>query len=391
MPLFAGFIAIVTMIILAYAWIFYPFFLRFLVRRCSGMAGTDAAASPSAEQPEVAVIIAAYNEADVIEKRLFNLAEQHYPLSKITLYLGDDGSSDGTPDLVARWQKSHPGLSLVVKSFNRQGKMATLKHLVRLAKEPILVFSDANTMFDSHAIAIMVAALQRPGIGCVCGRLILEQPTQTPFSAEEKYWERETQWKGFESTVDSCLGVNGAIYALRRELFPDDLPDNVIIDDFVIGMRVRQKGWRVAYHPEALAKEPLPQVTHEFNRRVRIGTGAYQALWLCRRLLLPRYGVFALMFWSHKVLRWITPHLLILWLCAAWAVSLWCLGIKASAVILAVLLAVGALGAFLFARVQSSFSQLWLHFLRMNTGLLVGFFQFCMGRTQGSWGRTPRN
>ena len=100
---------------------------------------------------------------------------------------------------------------------------------------------------------------------------------------------------------------------IRTGLFWAEIPDNTIIDDFVIGMKVREQGYRMVYAPTAVAREELPEtLDDEWRRRIRIGAGDYQALVLCRKCLLPRYGKFAWMFWSHKVARWFTPHLLLL-------------------------------------------------------------------------------
>ncbi len=135
---------------------------------------------------------------------------------------------------------------------------------------------------------------------------------------EGVYWRYEVTLKILENRLNAVLGANGAIYAVRRQLFPD-LPRNLITDDFVIPMKVRAGGRRVVYDPEAVAMEEAPaSMGSEFRRRVRIGAGNWQALGQCAPLLLPQKGFVAFSFWSHKVLRWATPFLLV----AAFAANL---------------------------------------------------------------------
>ena len=312
----------------------------------------------------------------------------------------------------------------------------------------ILVFTDANTMFAPDALRRLVAPFEDPKVGGVCGRLVFvaketvdhrhqtsDHRPQTPDlrpqtsariqgeadasrsevcglmsvvssvsgTDEPVYWNFETRLKMAESSLDSCLGANGAIYAVRSELFSMDIPGNTIIDDFVIGIKVREQGYRMVYEPGAVATEDLPEtVQDEWRRRIRIGAGAYQALSLCRACLSPRYGVFAWMFWSHKVLRWVTPHLGLLLLAASgglvvaasraerggnWA--LWCVPGAAGVVVCLA----GVAGWFLRNSRMGWARPLRLlgYFLAMQTALFVGFLRFCRGNLSGAWERTERS
>jgi hypothetical protein len=185
------------------------------------------------------------------------------------------------------------------------------------------------------------------------------------------------------------------------------MPDNTVIDDFVAGMKVRERGYKMVFEPEAFAEEELPAHAHEWKRRVRIGAGDFQALTLCRKCLSPRYGRFAWMFWSHKVLRWFTPHMLLVIL----AIALWhvlkprpswfegapWLHVRQaldSAIIAAVgiLLLCAAIG-----RLGGGSERKWLrmcalsnHFVTMQAALFMGFLSYCRGGLPGYWTRTPR-
>ncbi len=255
------------------------------------------------------VVIAAHNEESCIRARIANLRALAAPGIR-RIWVGDDASSDGTRAILEKLAQQDSDLR-VIAGATRQGKAGILRQLVAaIDREPdppdLLVFTDANTRFDAAAVNELRVPFQDPRVGGVCGRLIFEGPASA--GRELDYWARENEWKRAESRADSCVGANGAIYALRRALFWADLPANTIIDDFVIGMKVRERGWRMVYRETALAWEEAPAGwSDEYRRRVRIGSGAFQALGLCGGCLRPRYGRFAVMFALHKVVRWMTP------------------------------------------------------------------------------------
>jgi len=205
------------------------------------------------------------------------------------------------------------------------------------------------------------------------------------------YWRWETQLKVMESALDSCLGANGAIYAIRSELFWSDIPDNTVVDDLVIGMKVREQGFKMIYEPDAIATEEFPEIADEWGRRVRIGAGDYQALGLCRSCMLPRYGTFAWIFWSHKVLRWFTPHMvLLLVICSLLSVTR--RQDSSGLVLLAELILAGIFIFLLCALAGTRVRALAMfrHFVVMQTALFAGFLRFCKGNLRGSWERTAR-
>ena len=397
---------IVLISVLAYTWLLYPALMLWSGRRGRGWA------EAREFRPCVTVLFSAHNEEAVIRRRLENLAALDYPVDRINVVVGVDGGSDRTAEIAKEWAYSHPNVTVVVSVENR-GKMAMLRELVASTLKPpvihpppstlhpepfppaLLVFTDANTMFDREAMARLVQPFRDASVGGVCGRLLFHARSGGS-TDEPSYWDIETRLKDAESRIDSCLGANGAIYAIRGGLFPRDIPDNVIIDDFVIGMKVREQGHRMVFAGEALAREDLPHtVAEEWRRRVRIGAGAYQALCLCRRCLRPRFGAFAWMFWSHKVLRWLTPHMLLAVMCLGVAVAMrrlmvhgqWLMvnGVIASVCGLAlVCLLSRRVGA------RSGPLRLLAYFFTIQAALFAGFIRFCRGGLSGAWKRTER-
>ena len=333
--------------------------------------------------PSVSVLISVYNEEKHIVTRIENLLALDYPGDKLEILIGSDGSTDSTNELVRRF----PDARVKLHAFElRGGKPGVLNRLVPQARGELLVFSDANAMFGRDTLRKLARHFDDPQIGGVCGRLVLHGDDSE--TDEGPYWKLETYLKARESALDSCLGANGAIYAIRKAHWPT-IPDNTFVDDFVIGMRVREGGHRVIYDTEAVATEELPQsVGHEMTRRIRIGAGDFQALFLCWRSLLPWRGLYSIAFWSHKVLRWFAPFLMI-------TATISNVALLPQPVFVALLVlqvafySLALLGAFIHGRKIVLFSAPY-YFVTINFALLLGFFRFVTGTQQAAWKRTAR-
>jgi glycosyltransferase involved in cell wall biosynthesis len=403
---------VLVFLMLAYAWLLYPAMLAFLARRRNAAAGCGASSPPPGH---VTVLIAAHNEEGHIASRIRNILDGQWPADRLDVWVGSDGSSDRTVE-AARAVASGNARVHVLAFPQRRGKVTVLKDLVAASADAdaggdgVLVLTDANTSFDPGAVKALIDEFRDPRVGGVCGRLLFTQGegTQRPDESAEGgkrpgetgYWAWENRLKKSEAQIDSCLGANGAIYAVRRDLFWTAIPVNTIVDDFVIGMKVREQWARVVYAEGAVAREPLPPSDRdEWRRRVRIGAGVFQALVMCRRCLLPRYGRFAWMFWSHKVLRWFTPHLLLLLLAMAWWLLTarvsegagWSVGIAIGALTQAVVL-VAPVGLLVGERGGAACRALRMgwYFFFIQAAMMAGFLRFCRGGLSGAWERTRR-
>jgi cellulose synthase/poly-beta-1,6-N-acetylglucosamine synthase-like glycosyltransferase len=394
-------IALILLLALFYTWIGFPFLLYRATRK-QNLSHPVVGEMPSAS---ISVILAAHNEAGHISDRIQNLLDQKPTTGPFDIHVGTDGCSDATAENARDAARGHDCVH-VHEFEQRRGKVAVLKDLVSGSSSDLLVFTDANTNFLSGAFERLLPHFADSKIGGVCGKLVLVRADEdihstdgeTPRDSEEGfYWGLETDLKIRESALDSCLGANGAIFAMRRELFWDAMPDNTRVDDLVIGMKVREAGYRVLYEPSAIAVENMPERKDEWGRRVRIGSGDYQALLFCRKCLAPSYGRFAWIFWSHKVFRWFTPHL-----CLGSALMIWPLW-SAESCLASMLAAITAMLVLLFLFMgllghalrdsNSSFSRipkLFTHFVSMQVALMAGFCRFASGRMSGHWRRTPR-
>ncbi len=390
-----GSLALVAVhLVMVYSWLVFPLLIGLLTRNGRKRAWEE---EPGGQLPQVMFVLSAYNEETEIGGRIRNLLALDYPKTHWQAYVGVDGCQDRTADEARLAARGHANITVFDFPVNR-GKSAVLKDLVEQARRQspapeILAFTDANSVLAPDALQRLCRPFLDKRVGGVCGRLSYVRGAVSK-TEENLYWRYENWLKAKESAADSCLGANGAIYAIRTPLFWNELPPNTIVDDFVIGMKVREQNYRVIYEPLAVAEEELPpEVRDEWKRRIRIGAGVFQALLLCRACLQPRFGVFSWIFWSHKVLRWFTPHFMIagLLLAVADALSGGALGVA----FLAMYAAMGT--AALLGRWSHQRNGVILkilrgveHLMTMQVAVFLGFLRFCQGNLEGRWQRTTR-
>jgi cellulose synthase/poly-beta-1,6-N-acetylglucosamine synthase-like glycosyltransferase len=345
---------------------------------------TPAARAPL---PSVAVLVAAHNEQRHIVERLRNLLQQDYPAELLRVYIGSDGSTDRTDALV----RENADPRIVFRAFEtNRGKPSVVNDLAAMAGEDLLVFTDANTFFEPDTVSRLVRHFADERIGCVCGelRLVAAAGGENP---DNLYWRYERVLKFFEARLGALLGANGGVYAMRRTHYRPIAPDT-IVDDFSISVDMIVRGYRCAYDPEAIATEEIPPLIHdEFRRRVRIGIGNYQAWRRHAALMDPRRGAVAFAFVSHKCLRWIVPHCMVL------ALATNALLAPTSPLYLGLLAGqaafyAAALGGHWLSRRRriTGLLRLPTFFVGMNLALLVGFYRYAAGGYSGSWARSAR-
>ncbi|SEL70523.1 Glycosyltransferase, catalytic subunit of cellulose synthase and poly-beta-1,6-N-acetylglucosamine synthase [Colwellia chukchiensis] len=337
--------------------------------------------------PPVSIIIAAYNEETCIKARVENLLALDYPQDKLTFLIGSDGSSDATAEILTAFAVEN----LQVHIFNEnRGKMSVLNDLVNLAQDDILIFSDANTHFQTDTISKLTRHFDNHKIGAVCGELHLVD-SDSGDNKDNVYWRYEQVLKFHESRLNALQGANGAIYAIRKALFMP-LPANTIVDDFQIAMNVAKQGLTLRYDPEAIAIEEIaPNLAEEEGRRVRIGLGNYQAFFNMPWALNPLLGWRFIAYISHKVCRWFVPHFMLL----AFVANCFLLDTGFYQLTLMAQLFFYAL-AFYGIKRQSAgkksatFIALLAFFVAMNLALMRGFIKYFSSNVQGTWQRTTR-
>jgi cellulose synthase/poly-beta-1,6-N-acetylglucosamine synthase-like glycosyltransferase len=370
----------VSLSLLVYSYFVYPILLKLLVTPKKIKLQT------LNEYPSVDIIIAAYNEESCIKARIENALQQNYQ-GEINIFVASDGSADKTGEIITNFTEP------CVKAFDfpeNRGKISVLNDLISQSTADYLVLTDANTEFKEDAVDILIRSFSGK-VGAVSGELILETDDGNQ-NQDGLYWRYEQLLKKYESALGGLLGANGAIYAIKRELYIP-LPKDTVVDDFCIVMNVKKQGYQVLYNDLAIATEEIaPSLKEEYGRRVRIGVGNYKAFMVNLWALSPFQGWFSLCYWSHKVLRWFAPHLMLI----IFFTNFMLIGTP-----LYLLLFIG----------QTIFYAIGLHgqrkidkgeqvnkivaivsfFLSMNIALGQGFLKFLNGHKSGGWQRTARS
>ena len=278
---------------LAFTYLGYPIVILLLARL------RPRPDRPGPGEPTVTIIVPAYNEADVIRPKLESILGLDYPKEKLETLVLTDGSTDGTDAIVQEY--ADRGITLRASETNA-GKLARLNEHTPTAQGEIVVFSDAAAVLAPDAVRRLVRHFADPEVGCVAGHYDVSGADQAARGRQEQlYWRYETAVRAAEGRVSTALGAHGALYAIRKKLYPG-LPPGTINDDYFIPVAIVAAGFRVIYEPAAHAVEPAVEM-EGFHRHIRISMGNWQQLALVRRLARGRKWGPLLQFLAHKALR----------------------------------------------------------------------------------------
>jgi cellulose synthase/poly-beta-1,6-N-acetylglucosamine synthase-like glycosyltransferase len=377
---------LITLIL--YSYCFYPIVLFIISRYVQRIHQSELRAEDSNDNHHlsVAVVISAYNEEKHIVNTLHKLLQQDYPSENIKIYIGSDGSTDNTVKLI----KQLPDNRIVLFDFSvNRGKVSVLNEILSQITESVVVFTDANAAFRLNALSHLIKHFSVPEVAGVCGELNLIKAA-TGDNYDNVYWRIERFLKYHESKVNGFLGANGAIYAIRREYF-QPLPSDTIIDDFTLFMKIALNGYKTVYEADAIADEEMvASMSGEYGRRVRIGAGNYQAFFRLKSALHAKQGIRAFTYLSHKVLRWFTPHFLLL----IFILNLLLLD-QYSFVLLFIIQVILYTVCFVVIKYFKNYSlptliSLPVFFINMNLALGHGFIDYTFREIKGNWKRTER-
>ena len=263
------------------------------------------------ELPTMTLMICAYNEEDVVAEKMENTLAIDYPKDKLRIMWVTDGSNDHTNELLS----AYPEVDIVF-SPERRGKTAALKHGLRELQTRYVAFTDANTMINTDALREIARLFRDPTVGCVSGekRVAARKAGEMAAEGEGLYWKYESTLKRWDSELYSAMGAAGELYAIDPDLCRE-VPDEALLDDFMMSMYVVQAGKRIAYTADAYAMEYGSANIHEESKRKRrIAAGGLQSIWWLRSMLNPlRQPLATFQYVSHRVLRWsITPIAMVL-------------------------------------------------------------------------------
>ena len=339
-------------------------------------------------EPEVSVVVVAQDEAPRIDARIENLLAQDYPVDCLTILIASDGSTDGTAERARVYQQRN----VRVFAFSaRRGKPAVLNDVVRAARGEVLVLADARQRFETGALRALVAPFADPEVGVVSGELVLASGPDGSAVGEGvgAYWRYEKFIRRCESRIDSTLGATGAIYAIRRALF-EPLPQDTLLDDVLIVLRIVRHGYRAILEPKARAHDrPATTAEEELRRKVRTLAGNFQLFSHEPWLLNPLRNRLWIQTVSHKGLRLLCP----LFLLCALSANLCLVGSPMYAGALAgqIFFYAAALGGHALQRRGKRTRLLAFPyvFCLLHWATVVAFFRFVTGQVAVTWKGTP--
>jgi len=381
--------------IIFYAYVGYGIILYGLILLKRLIGFSKKRIEDSGYEPDVTLFIAAYNEKDFVAEKVKNSRELDYPSEKLHMVWVTDGSDDGTPDLL----KEYEGVE-VHHLPQRSGKIGAMNRGMKVIKTPIVVFCDANTMLGKESIRRIVRLFSDPKVGCVSGekRIFGKDKESAAGAGEGIYWKYESALKKWDAELYSVVGAAGELFAIRTELY-QEVEKDTLLDDFIISLRVAQKGYTIQYDPEAYAIETASaNVKEELKRKIRISAGGIQSVVRLSSLLnIFRYGTLSFQYISHRVLRWTLAPLSLLFLIPtgiALAINEGILdfGFYSILLWLQLLFYLSALLGWYLENRSIKIKILFVpyYFFIMNLSVFLGFKRYLKGSQSVNWERAQR-
>jgi len=261
-------------------------------------------------EPSVTVIVVAHNEEKIIRRKLENLISLDYPPGKRRIVVVSDASTDQSDKIIEEFN----GQGVILHRMdNRGGKPAALNRIIPILQDEVIIFSDSRQLWNIESIRALVANFADANVGAVSGELHIHSDQNRSGVGEGVglYWKYEKFLRKQEALFDSTCGTTGCIYAIRRSLF-EVIPDDTLLDDFVIPFNIVKKGKRVVFEEKAIAVDSPSDTTElEMRRKTRTLAGNYQALFRMSWLIVPWENRLFFQFVSHKLLRLAVPFLMI--------------------------------------------------------------------------------
>ena len=379
-------ILICSSFLIMHTYVFYPLFMILIYRNSNH---NQLLFYSDHELPSIAILIAAHNEEKVIEKKILSVFNTNYPSSKLKIFIGSDASTDRTDEIISNLTNTYSNIEFI-KFKGRVGKISIINHLQSLCDEPVLILSDANVIFKQNTIFELVKYFKDSNVGLVSANIIKESSNNDGISYQEKkYLNFENKIKASESyAFNFIMGAEGGCYAIRNNLF-SKVPSNFIVDDFFITMQIlERKNYALLNNLAICIEDVTTDISSEYRRKVRISSGNFQNLFFFKHLLFD-FSSICFAFWSHKVLRWLTPFFIFICLFSSvFLIPYHKFFIWISCIQLLLLLF--PLFNYFF-KFNNVFLKFIAHFYLMNFALFEGFIKFIKGIKSSIWEPINRN
>jgi cellulose synthase/poly-beta-1,6-N-acetylglucosamine synthase-like glycosyltransferase len=378
-------ITLLSISTILYVYVGYPIVLQLL----SLLLKTKPTRKDEMLIPEVSLIISCYNEVDVVKEKIENSLAIDYPKDKLKIIIVSDGSDDGTDEIAQEY--STQGIVLI-RQEGRLGKTSAINMAMEQVTSEIVVFSDANAMYETNAIKKLVRNFTDETVGYVVGAaLYTDGKTSAAAASEDIYWRYEIKLKTLESRLHSVVGGDGAIYAIRRDLFIElDAKD---INDFVNPLQIIAQGYRGVFDAEAnCLEETAGDFSKEAKRKQRIVNRSFRGLMKVKEVMNPfKFGFFSFEVISHKLLRWLIPVFIISFAFGSLFLSYKDIYAFQIVTLLGIIFLWLAQIGFLKSRDKHSSPIFFIpyYFLMVNYYSLIGVMTALAGNIQVTWS-TPR-
>jgi len=344
-------------------------------------------------QPEITIIIAAYNEEKLIREAVESIYDSDYPINKMHVIIGSDGSTDRTVEILKELEEKYE--SLKYYEFDRSGKNYVLNQLVPKTNTDLIFYMDADLRIVNGTLSRMVKILSDEQVGAVLAsiRIIGDKSDKTTGGfGESLYQGYETILRKNESRICSNINSLGTLYGIKREVYLP-IPNDLVCDDLFRMLITATNKKRIIFDSESVVNEVREKSTREeLVRRIRLAGGGLSTVWSCRKILNPKYGWISFFVWNHKVLRWLSPFYLII--------------IAAGTILLAgnsylfypllisqIILYIGAFIGWLLEKMKLNFLpfRILLFTVSMNIGFLLGLIRFLGKGQNAKWERSVNN
>ncbi len=341
--------------------------------------------------PYISILLAVYNEESVIRKKIESTFNTNYPKHKIRLLIGSDSSTDATEKIIQEYSANNSQIELY-RFESRTGKPGIINSLAERTQDEILLLTDANIYFTPSTLFELIKHFKNPQIGLVCANVMNPSSLEKGISHQETaYIYRENTLKYREGLYGCMIGTFGAAYSIRNHLYTP-VPKGFISDDFFISMKVVENNKMAILEPLAICYEVFSsEISEELKRKSRYAVGNFQNMKYFHSMLWTFWKMETFCFWSHKVLRWLTPWLIIVLLITLSFLFFTnefykCIGVL-------------TLLGFIFIIADQLFLKKWItikplrfltYFIIMNYALWIGSIRFMFFKQNNIWNPTKR-
>jgi len=383
----------ISLAILFYCYIGYGIVV-FMLSRIKSLFIRRKWAVESAELLPVTIVVSAYNEEEVLNRKILNTLAIDYPPEKLKIIFVTDGSADDSTRVFSQY----PSIILLHQS-ERKGKYAAIKRAMQLVVTPVVVFSDANTMLNKECLRKIIPHYQNEKVGGVAGEKRITDNggyVSAVGEVEGFYWQYESFMKRLDAGFYTVVGAAGELFSIRTDLFTV-MNDGLVLDDFIISMQVCLRGYKIEYEPGAFASEPPSlSLADEGKRKMRISAGAYQSIGYLKQCLnFFKHPALCFQYVSRRLLRWVFCPLMLVILLATnilidsnFSSYIFYTGFLAAQI----LFYFAAFAGWLIVRSgrRAGLFTIPFYFVFMNYCLVRGFIRFIRGKQTVLWEKSLR-